>query len=116
MLTLKINSIPLTFYIVAPRSDNHKGLSLSGATIEGEMLMKEVYMEPGEDLQSHMHEEWGRGFLFPGGLRRLSFEGVQCSGSDTGDRFIILARVECYLRNVGSTPICLGVKELPLRP
>ena len=80
------------------------------------MFMNEVYVEPGEDLKSHAHADMEEIFYFlaGSGVFQLGEHDVQTVAA--GDRFIIPARVEHYLRNTGSTPmrfICFGVKELP---
>src|SRR5690242_9394259 len=77
------------------------------------MFMNEVYAKPGEELQRHSHADMEEVFYF------LEGTGVMEIGEETysvapGDRFIMPARVEHYLKNTGETAmrfICFGVKE-----
>ena len=81
------------------------------------MFMNEVYVEPGEDLKSHAHEDMEEVFYFLEGSGVFHLGGSDVQTVAPGDRFIIPARVEHYLRNTGATLmrfICFGVKELSL--
>jgi mannose-6-phosphate isomerase-like protein (cupin superfamily) len=77
------------------------------------MFMNEVYVNPGEDLIKHSHSDMGEIFYFLDGTGIMQIEAETYS-VDPGDRFIIPARIEHYLKNTGQTLmrfICFGVKE-----
>lgn len=82
------------------------------------MFLNEVYVEPGEDLKNHAHQDMEEIFYFLEGTGTFQFKGDEIQTVAPGDRFIIPAQVEHYLKNTGSTPmrfICFGVKEtLPI--
>jgi len=77
------------------------------------MFMNEVYVQPGEDLLKHSHGDMEEVFYFLDGTGMMQIEEETYSVAP-GDRFLLPARVEHYLKNTGSTPmrfICFGVKE-----
>jgi len=77
------------------------------------MFMNEVFVEPGEDLKRHSHGDMEEVFYFLDGTGTMHIE-EEVYAVAPGDRFIIPARVEHYLKNTGQTPmrfVCFGVKE-----
>jgi mannose-6-phosphate isomerase-like protein (cupin superfamily) len=77
------------------------------------MFMNEVYVDPGEDVIRHSHVDMEEVFYFLEGTGIMQIEEETYSVAP-GDRFIMPARVEHYLKNTGQTPmrfICFGVKE-----
>jgi len=77
------------------------------------MFMNEVYVNPGEDITRHSHGDMEEIFYFLDGTGMMQIEEETYSVAP-GDRFIIPARVEHYLKNTGQTLmrfICFGVKE-----
>ncbi|GER88970.1 hypothetical protein KDW_31320 [Dictyobacter vulcani] len=68
------------------------------------MFLNEVYVEPGEDVKNHAHQDMEEIFYFLEGTGTFQFKGDEIQTVAPGDRFIIPAQIEHYLKNTGSTP------------
>ena len=81
------------------------------------MFLNEVYVAPGERLETHEHENMEEIFYF------LDGKGIMQVGKDTqpvtaGDRVIVPIKTVHILENTGAAEmkfICFGVKALPAK-